>query len=411
MTDTLTDTASGTGPEPGYPIDRSPHCPFSPPAGLRELQATAPLRKVRLWDDSDAWLVTRYEELRALAGDPRISSDILHPGYPQVSQGSLERARRQTSFIVMDDPTHARLRRLVTAPFTVRRIQAMRPAIQQLVDELIDTMLAGPCPADLVREFALPLPSLVICRLLGVPYADHAFFQRNSAALLNRNSAARATEAQRILMDYLDGLVGEKLARPADDLLSVLATGQVGPGLLERRDLAAIAMLLLVAGHETTANMIALGTLALLRHPEQLAALRATDDPARVAAAVEELLRHLTIVQTGLRRVALEDIDLGGQLIRAGEAVILAIDAANHDAAVFAEPDTLDLGRDARHHVAFGYGVHQCLGQQLARVELQVVYSTLYRRIPTLRLAADPAALPYKHDSIVYGVHELPVAW
>ncbi|WP_432012275.1 cytochrome P450 [Streptomyces cucumeris] len=411
MTDTLTDTASGTGREPGYPIDRSPHCPFSPPAGLRALQATAPLRKVRLWDGSGAWLVTRYAELRTLAADPRISSDILRPGYPHVSLGSLERARRQTSFIVMDDPAHARLRRLVTAPFTVRRIQALRPAVQELVDELIDTLLAGPCPTDLVREFALPLPSLVICRLLGVPYADHAFFQRHSAALLNRDSAERATEAQRILTDYLDGLVAEKLVRPADDLLSVLATEQVAPGLLERRDLTAIAMLLLVAGHETTANMIALGTLALLRHPDQLDALRATDDPARVAGAVEELLRHLTIVQTGLRRVALADIEIAGQVIRAGEAVILAIDAANHDATAFTEPDRLDLGRDARRHVAFGYGVHQCLGQQLARMELQVVYSTLYRRVPTLRLAADPAGLPYKHDSIVYGVHELPVAW
>ncbi|MBL1097602.1 cytochrome P450 [Streptomyces coffeae] len=411
MTDTLTDTASDTGPEPGYPIDRSPRCPFSPPAGLRELQATAPLRKVRLWNGSAAWLVTRYEELRALAGDPRISSDILRPGFPQVSLGSLERARRQTSFLVMDDPAHARLRRMVTGPFAVKRIQAMRPEIQRLVDELIDTMLAGPSPADLVREFALPLPSLVICHLLGVPYADHAFFQRNSAALLNRNSADRATEAQRILTDYLDGLIGEKLARPADDLLSALATEQVATGLLERRDLTAIAILLLVAGHETTANMIALGTLALLRHPDQLDALRATDDPARIAAAVEELLRQLTVVQTGLRRVALEDIEIGDQMIRAGEAVILAIDAANHDAAVFSEPDRLDLGRDARHHVAFGYGVHQCLGQQLARVELQVVYGTLYRRVPTLRLAGDPAELPYKHDSIVYGVHELPVAW
>ncbi|QKV96730.1 cytochrome P450 [Streptomyces sp. NA02950] len=411
MTDTLTDTSGDTGPEPAYPIDRSPRCPFSPPAGLRELQSTAPLRKVQLWDGSGAWLVTRYEELRALAQDPRISSDILRPGYPHVGVGSLERARRQTLFISMDDPAHARLRRLVTAPFAVKRIQAMRPEIQRLVDELIDTMLAGPCPANLVREFALPLPSLVICRLLGVPYADHAFFQRNSAALLNRNSADQATEAQRVLMDYLDQLVGEKLARPADDLLSALATGQVAAGLLERRELTAIAILLLVAGHETTANMISLGTLALLRHPDQLDALRATDDPARVAAAVEELLRHLTIVQSGLRRVALEDIEIGDRVIRAGEAVILAIDAANHDAAVFSEPDRLDLGRDARHHVAFGYGVHQCLGQQLARVELQVVYSTLYRRVPTLRLAADPTELPYKHDSIVYGVHELPVAW
>jgi cytochrome P450 len=170
-------------------------------------------------------------------------------------------------------------------------------------------------------------------------------------------------------------------------------------------------VLLLLAGHETTANMIALGTLALLEHPDQLALLRDSDDPKLVAGAVEELLRYLNITHNGRRRVALADIEIGGQVIRAGEGIILANDVGNRDPDAFADPDRLDLRRDARHHVAFGFGVHQCLGQPLARMELQVVYSTLYRRIPTLRLATDVRRIPFKDDGFVYGVYELPVTW
>jgi cytochrome P450 len=300
---------------------------------------------------------------------------------------------------------------MVTAPFAVKRVEALRPAVQEIVDRLIDTMLAGPRPADLVQAFALPVPSLVICELLGVPYEDHGFFQANSRVLVDRNSTPEeAVAATSRLLDYLDGLVGAKQADPGEDLLSDLA-GRVGAGELSRREAVDIARLLLVAGHETTANMIALGTLALLQHPDQLAALRAADGRAEVAGAVEELLRYLNVVHSGRRRVALEDIEVGGQLIRAGEGIICANDIANRDPDAFPDPDELDLRREARHHMAFGFGVHQCLGQPLARVELQVVYGTLYRRIPTLTLAADPATIPFKHDGVIYGVHELPVTW
>jgi cytochrome P450 len=255
------------------------------------------------------------------------------------------------------------------------------------------------------------VPSLVICELLGVPYADHEFFQANSAILINRGSTLdQLTGAQERLVGYLDELVGEKLADPGDDLLSDLAQ-RVKAGELSRHDAAAMARLLLVAGHETTANMIALGTLALLQRPDQLAALRESDDPTQIAAAVEELLRFLTIVHSGRRRVALQDIEIDGQTIRAGDGVVLANDIANRDEFAFADPDRLDIRRDARHHVAFGFGVHQCLGQPLARVELQVVYGTLYRRIPTLRLAVDLDQVRFKHDGAVYGVYELPVTW
>jgi cytochrome P450 len=311
----------------------------------------------------------------------------------------------------MDDPEHARLRRMVTAAFSIRQVEALRPAIQKIVDGLIDTMLAGPKPVDLVQGFALPVPSLVICELLGVPYADHDFFQANSKILIKRTSTVeQARVATQQLLDYLDQQIGVKLAHPADDLLSTLAE-RVRAGEFSRREAAGMGMLLLTAGHETTANMIALGTLALLQNPDQLARLRKSDDPKTVASAVEELLRYLSIVHSGRRRVALEDIEVGGVTIRAGEGVVLSNDVANRDPDAFPDPDQLDIDRNPRHHVAFGFGVHQCLGQPLARVELQVVYSTLYRRIPTLKLAVDLDEIPFKHDGNVYGVYALPVTW
>jgi cytochrome P450 len=397
-----------------YPMTRAEGCPLDPPPGLRVLRSDGPLTRVRLWDGSTPWLVTRHAEQRALLADRRVSSDPTRDGFPYLSPSVRVRRDRDVglSFISMDDPEHARLRRMVTGAFTMRRIEGMRPCIQRIVDARIDEMLAGPAPADLVAAFALPVPSLVICQLLGVPYADHDFFQRISRTLVNRNTPAdTAWEAREELVAYLDRLIEGKLAEPGDDLLSRMAAERVATGEMSRRELTSMGLLLLIAGHETTANMIALGTYALLAHPDQLAAVRGSDDPQLIVRTVEELLRYLTIVHTGRRRVAIEDIEIAGEVIRAGEGIVLPNEIANRDAAVFPDPDRLDVHRDARGHLTFGFGVHQCLGQPLARVELQVVYGTLYRRVPTLALAADPARIPFKHDSIVYGVYELPVTW
>ncbi|MFF3462372.1 cytochrome P450 [Streptomyces sp. NPDC001984] len=397
---------------PEYPMTRAAECPFAPPPALRVLQDSAPITRVRLWDGSTPWLVTGYDEMRTLLTDPRISSDVTYPNFPFQGPGHRERVRSDPTFINMDDPEHAHRRRMATASFAIKRVEALRPAIQKIVDGLIDTMLAGEKPVDLVDAFALPVPSMVICELLGVPYADHGFFQARSRLLVKRGVTPQAAwVANQELIDYLDRVITDKLADPGDDLLSKLAVEQVATGAISQRELAAMGRLLLTAGHETTANMIALGTLALLEHPDQLAELRQADDLKLVAGAVEELLRYLTIVHSGRRRVAAADIEIGGQVIRAGEPVILANDAGDWDPAAFAEPDRLDIHRDARHHVAFGFGVHQCLGQPLARVELQVVYGTLYRRIPTLRLAVDREQIPFKHDGFIYGVHRLPVTW
>lgn len=397
---------------PAYPMARAARCPLDPPPDLSELRAAEPLTRVRLWNGSTPWLVTRYAEQRALLSDPRVSADPTRDGYPHQSASLMARRDQALSFIAMDDPDHARLRRMVTGAFTVRQVEQLRPGIQRIVDELIDQMLTRPAPADLVAGFALPVPSLVICQLLGVPYADHDYFQRISRTLIRRSTTAEESrQAQGELLDYLDRLIERKLAEPDDGLLSRVAATRVTTGELTRRELATMGVLLLVAGHETTANMIGLGTYALLTHPEQLAAVRASDDPADIARTVEELLRFLTIVHSGRRRVATEDIEIAGEVIRAGEGIVLPNDIANRDGDMFPDPDALDVHRDARRHLAFGFGVHQCLGQPLARVELQVVYGTLYRRIPTLALAADPSTIRFKNDGIVYGVYELPVTW
>ncbi|MEU5248510.1 cytochrome P450 [Streptomyces asoensis] len=398
---------------PDYPMPRAEGCPFDPPPALRTARRRSAVTKVRLWDGSTPWLVTGYAAQRELLADSRLSSDVTLPGFPHISETfKARRTAKRRSFINFDDPEHGRLRRMVTAPFTARRIEAMRPHIQRIVDDLIDGMAAGPRPVDLVESFALAVPSLVICELLGVPYEDHGFFQQQSRNLINSGSAPdTALAAQRALHQYLDRLVEAKNAEPGDDLLSELVVHQVRSGALTSADVTLMSTLLLVAGHETTANMIALGTLALLEHPDQLALLRRSDDTRTVAQAVEELLRFLTVIHTGRGRVALADLDVEGKAIRAGDGVILVNSEANRDETAFPDPDRLDLTRDARRHLAFGFGAHQCLGQALARVQLQVVHSTLHRRLPNLRLAVDRDSIRFKREGLVYGVWELPVTW
>jgi len=247
-----------------------------------------------------------------------------------------------------------------------------------------------------------------------VPYADHAFFEDRSRTAIRRGSTPQ--EAQRAFMDlvlYLDRLLRRKDRNPGDDLLSRLVVEQERTGALSHEQLVSVAMLLLTAGHETSANMIGLGVLTLLRDAEREGGMlaRLAADPAAVRDVVEELLRHLAIADTVPTRVATEDVAVGDQVIRAGEGVVVLIAAANHDPRAFREPELFDPGRRARHHIAFGYGVHQCLGQNLVRVELEVVFATLFSRLPNLRIAAPVDELPFRHDAELFGVWELPVAW
>ncbi len=398
---------------PRFPGIRDPDHPLDPPPELLRLRADqGPVARVEIWNGSCPWLVTGYDELRTLLTCPHVSVDTDTPGYPPFNAGMAARQQRIRTFINMDDPEHGVHRRLLAPDFTPRRMEAMRPFVQQVSDELIDRLLAGPRPADLVEQFALPLPSLVICELLGVPYEERDFFQEVSTTLLSRGSTPEeALAVTDRLVGYLLALVDRKLAAPDDSLLGRVAVEQVHAGTMTRDEVAAMGELLLVAGHETTANQIALSVIALLQRPEQLAELRDAPSPALIANAVEELLRYLSIIHFGRRRVATADFELGGQTIRAGEGVIGANDIGNRDPHAFPAPDALDIHRKARHHNAFGHGVHQCIGQQLARIELEVVYATLFRRVPTLALACPVTELKFKQDGVVYGVHELPVTW
>ncbi|AXX30643.1 cytochrome P450 [Actinosynnema pretiosum subsp. pretiosum] len=396
---------------PEFPMPRSPEHPFDPPPRLREAQEAGGLSRVRLWDGSTPWLITKHAHQRELLRDPRLSADFLRPGYPSPIRIE-DKSTFISSFPLMDDPEHNRQRRMVLGPFTVRKVERLRPFVQRIVDEKIDELLAGPNPVDLVTAFALPIPSLAISAVLGLPYSDHEVFERNSAVLIRQDVPPQErAEASEELQHHLDRVLGDKMTDPADDLLSDLGA-RVLAGEISRPEAVDMTVLVLAGGHETTANMIALGTLALLRHPDQLALLQAGDDPALAETAVEELMRYLTISHTGMRRVATEDVEIDGQVIRAGEGVVLATSIGNRDPDVYdGDPHVLDLRRPVKQHFAFSFGTHQCLGQSLARMELQVVVNTLYRRVPTLRLATALERIPFKHDGIVYGVYELPVTW
>jgi cytochrome P450 len=396
---------------PAYSTRRAPGCPFDPPPERSQLLGTEPISRVTLWDGTTAWLVSSHAAQVALLRDERISSDASAPGYPTISASQAATIPHNRSFIIMDGAEHAQHRRQFTGDFTLKRMRALRPRIEGIVTELLDAMEEAGPPADLVTSFALPLPSLVICELLGVPYEDHDFFQRASSVMIDtRSTPEEAVAASQSLLDYLGDLVEAKAADPGDDLLSRQATEYLATGASTREECAKNARLLLIAGHETTANMIALGVCALLRHPDQLAVVRDGDEDG-VAGAVEELLRYLSIIHFGRRRVAKEDVEVDGQLIRAGEGVICATDTANRDPEVFPDPDRLDVGRHARGHIAFGTGVHQCLGQNLARLELQLAYPALLRRFPELRLDRPLEEISFRTDMGVYGVHELPVMW
>ncbi|MEU4195889.1 cytochrome P450 [Kribbella sp. NPDC026611] len=393
-----------------FPVGRPPGCPFDPAREYADYRAADGLTKVSTPAGVDAYVASRYDEVRTLLRDTRLSSRSA-PSDHVIPDADLDRDVESGQILHVDGAAHKRLRRLLATEFAARRMEALRPRIASMIEAQIDSMLAASGPVDLVRAFALPIPSLVICELLGVPYQDRDEFQRRSAELV-RVDGDRA-EIMRVadgLNQYVAGLVLAKQAQRSDDLLSRLITrGEELGDPLTVPELVSIGITLLIAGHETTANMIALSTLALLRHPAQLEALR--DDPSLAPAAVEELLRYLSVVQFGLFRHVTDDVPVGAETMAAGSFLIAALASANRDESVFPDGDRLDLGRSPAAHLAFGFGPHQCLGQQLARVELQEVFTRLYRRIPTLRLAVPFEEIEYKDNTLVYGVSALPVTW
>lgn len=389
-----------------FPQDRT--CPYHPPAAYEPLRTGRPLSRVTLFDGRSVWVVSGHAEARALLSDGRLSADRQNLSFPAPTRRFKALSNRRAALLGVDDPVHNTQRRMLIPSFSLGRTAALRPRIQETVDRLIDGMIAAGPPAELVGAFALPVPSMVICALLGVPYADHEFFESQSRRLLRGPELADVEDAREQLNGYLSELIAHKREHPGEGLLDELIVRRLEAGETDVEELVSLAAILLIAGHETTANMISLGTFTLLSHPEQLAELRA--DPSLLPAAVEELMRFLSIAD-GMLRVAAEDIEIAGVTVRADDGVIFSTSVINRDETVFPEPDTLDWHRPTRHHLAFGFGIHQCLGQNLARAEMEIALGTLFERLPALRLAAEPDRIPFKPGDTVQGMLELPVAW
>lgn len=390
---------------PVIPVPRAAQCPLAPPAEFVSWRDEPGLRKA-MYHGRPAWVVSRYRDIRAALVDPRLSADTI-PDFMKPKNTE----NPPVMFARVDDPEHHRLRRMLTGNFTFRRTEAMRPQIQELVDHYLNQMISKGPPADLVREFGLPVPSLVIALLLGVPPEDlELFHHQTTVGLDTRTSDEEKAQAFGAMYAYIEELVKRKGHEPGDDLISHLVVDHVATGEVNRETVAMTSVVMMQAGHETTANMISLGTVALLDHPEVFRRLGQTDDRTVVANIVEELMRYLSIVHSQVDRVATEDLTLGGQLIRAGDAVVMNLPAGNWDTAFADRPDVLDADRNPRGHLGFGYGAHQCIGANLARVEMQVAFSTLARRLPGLQLAVPPDQLRFKQSDI-YGMKELPVSW
>jgi cytochrome P450 len=404
------DAASAPSSEaPIFPFQRT--CPFDPPPQYAAARAAGAVCPVTLWNGKRAWLVTRHEEIRqVLSDDVRFSGAMAHPGFPAITPARVMVDRNERAFVGMDNPAHDAYRRLFTREFSFRRIQALTPQISGIAEKLIDDIVQQGPPADLIPALAVKFPSLVMSALFGSPYEDHEFIIRCAVARHGLTQTPEDAEVKaRELAAYVRRLIDAKEANPGDDMVSRIIEEHVKPGRLSRDDFAEIGAMILRAGHDTTTNMIGMGTLLLLQHDDVRRKLAA--DPSLIEGAVEELLRFVSPVQFSPRRVALEDVEIGGVTIPKGEGLFMLLASANRDAAVFAGADALDPNRDASNHLAFGFGIHQCLGQMLARLELAIMFEAILRRLPGLRLDVPLDEIRFKHDMQIYGVHNLPVEW
>ncbi len=394
---------------PSFPFTRSD--PLNPPEEYRQARATQPVTAVTLWNGERAWVVTRQQEIRqVLADDERFSGRFGQEGFPTVTEARVAVDQGERAFVGMDNPDHDRFRRMFTREFSVRRMLALESQIRDIADSLIDQMLMAGSPQDLVASLAVPFPSLVMSLLFGSPFEDHRFIIECAVARHGlTQSPEQAASKARELANYCRRLIEARMAEPRDDMVSRVIAEHVRTGNLSVGDFAEIGAMILRAGHDTTTNMIAMGTLYLLRDPALAARLRAT--PSDIRGAVEEFLRFTSPVQFSPRRVARCDVELAGVTIRKGEGLFLSLASGNRDELVFDSPDQLDIDRNNASQLAFGFGIHQCLGQVLARIELQVIFERLLVKLPSLALGTPLESLRFKHDMQIYGVHNLPVRW
>lgn len=406
----MASTHSPTRDLGAYPKQRT--CPFSPPEVFAELRERDEFPTVDAARGPQPWLVTRYEDAKAVLGSPSFSARDGLAGFPLMSPTDIQQYEDGgESLVRMDDPKHLEKRRRLTRDFTVKRIATLRDDIERVINGVLDNLLARDGSAELVSTVALPIPSQVICLILGVPYAEHAFFQRKATeALAGDSDPETVRTALGELGTFLAGLIDVKRKTPDDGVLSRLVHDFLIPGEIDEQEVVTMAMTLLIAGFETTSNMISLGTALFLTHPEQRDAFVSGDETLR-SNAVEELLRYLTIAQHPRQAVATEDTEIGGNPVQAGEGVVISLPSANRDETAFNEPDTFDITRTARHHLAFSYGTHQCLGQSLARQELLLYFGALFHRIPNLRLLDEVENFDLKQQSRAHGFRSLHIAW
>jgi cytochrome P450 RapN len=390
-----------------YPFSEAKRLDLDPEYG--RLRDSGKLGRVRMPYGGEAWLATSYEDVKTVLGDPRFSrAATLGADVPRMAP----LIQYDTSLLTMDPPDHSRLRKLVAKAFTMRRIEMLRPRAQEVVDGLLDDIEAQGPPADLVEGLALPLPITMICELLGVPYEDREQFRAwsDAALALTAYTTDEIADAREQLKAYLARLIADHRANPADDLLGVLIQARDEEDRLSEEELVQFGVTLLVAGHETTANQTGNFLYTLLSQPHLLRELQ--DDPDLLDPAIEELLRVTPLgAAAGFPRIATEDVMLGGTLVRAGEAVMTQLASANRDGGVFDHAEDIDFHRESNPHIAFGHGVHHCLGAQLARLELQVAVGSVLRRFPGLRFAVPVEEVPFKQGRLIRGLQALPIAW
>lgn len=405
---TITQASDGAVKDSTFPYNRG--CPFSAPQEYSELVQDGGVKKVTLATGLQIWAVTGWKNTRQLLTDHRTSASRKHDNFPFYFEAPPE-FRTDTSFIGFDGADHSATRRLAAVTFTNRRVQKLRPRIQEIVDRQLDILADLPQPADFHHNFSLPVPMTVICELLGIPYEDHQFFQENGTVLLGGD--ATAEERRSAMMDvgdYLEKLVDIKRANPDDGLLSrAILEADQNPGKFTDRDLVNLCRLLMNGGHETTASMLSLGTACLLENPDQLKEIVA--DPSLVPKAVDELVRYITIGDAAIPRVATEDIEIGGAVIKKGDGILCLGLTANRDPSVYENPDELLLSRGDRSHLGFGHGLHHCIGADLARVEMEIVWTSLFRRFPNLRLSKPMSDIALKESAIIFGLWKLPIEW